>query len=1142
MSIKRTIITTIVALALVAVVAPATASAALTSSQVQAIISLLQSFGADATTIANVQSSLTGGTPPITPGTPVPTGNVACAGVSFTRNLTVGSTGSDVKCLQVILNANGYTLAATGAGSPGMETSYFGPITLVAVKAFQTAHGWTPANQVGPLTRNALNALLSGTPGIVPTGPVSATLSYDNPATGALINSQATADLMHVNFTGSGTVTSVTLQRSGISDQNTLANVYLYDGAIRLTDGYSFNVSGQMVINGLNIAVNGSKVISVKADVASDALTYASSIAVTLTGYTANGTASLANVMGNMMMIVTGTPANYTVGTQTVGNANINAGTTQYTFWSAPLQINVRAVMLKTANFRMIGSAPTDALSNIRLFVDGIDTGKVATVAAVNGSNYAMFDLTSAPITLTTGSHTVDVRADVQKGTYRTVAMSLQQAADLTVTDPQIGVNVAATSGIPTGSGTISILQGSTVTVVDPTFTSQTDISGGASNAVIGRFTVHAYGEDIKVSSMQVTPLIESADTTGSTCTTDASGTSVTGDCGLNNVTLYFNGSQIGSQTNWTDALMTAATPITFSLGSQMIIPAGQDSIIEVRADLQTADNVAYTSGIIKVTLEGDADNAYGQSSQYTVGVPDTTGITTGGLTIGSGGLVVAKSTSFLNQSVNPNTANTKIGSYVIQNQSTSQSIRLTSLKVVTWIDSNATPLAATDITDLSGLRTSDTSGSGNNPIQPTGLDTFSVNDILAPGESMTLDIFANTGADANDYIMTKLQVTSIGAIDNIVAYYPTSTTYTTGQIMSLGTGTVATPTLVSSSSTPAQYISAGTSGAQGATQATFNFVSTSGSATITELKFTVSGTDASPSQTVTQICVGSVCKQPVAGTADLTGLSIAIPNGGGGATVNATVSYSTVGTGGIVPANSASIALALYKYTAGGTTTTKTGTTLSGSDFTSVSSPAVILVGSKPTVTVPSTSASGLIIGAENKIGEVTIAADAKGNIKLNDIQFTAGSSNLNSSNDFALTAARIAVGSTTVIGSSCGAQDATTASLTVFCEFATTNDTMATSTTAANTEYNLDLDGYTIPAGTSATFNLYATVAGTKSTDGSTSTIATSVSAAGLNWDDVSYAVYQGNGVAAYPNNGVNLTGSSIYSFPTNSYSVHD
>src|SRR3989338_3598625 len=67
------------------------AQAALTSTQVSAIIALLTSFGADASTIANVQASLTG-------GTPVSTGGSTSCSVG-TANLTMGSSGATVTCL-----------------------------------------------------------------------------------------------------------------------------------------------------------------------------------------------------------------------------------------------------------------------------------------------------------------------------------------------------------------------------------------------------------------------------------------------------------------------------------------------------------------------------------------------------------------------------------------------------------------------------------------------------------------------------------------------------------------------------------------------------------------------------------------------------------------------------------------------------------------------------------------------------------------------------------------------------------------------------------------------------------------------------------------------------------------------------------
>lgn len=78
----------------------------------------------------------------------------------FTRDLKLGSTGIDVRVLQAWLNAHGYPVATSGAGSPGNETSYFGVLTQSAVKRFQVANGITPAaGYFGPITRAKVNSL-----------------------------------------------------------------------------------------------------------------------------------------------------------------------------------------------------------------------------------------------------------------------------------------------------------------------------------------------------------------------------------------------------------------------------------------------------------------------------------------------------------------------------------------------------------------------------------------------------------------------------------------------------------------------------------------------------------------------------------------------------------------------------------------------------------------------------------------------------------------------------------------------------------------------------------------------------------------------------------------------------------------------
>jgi peptidoglycan hydrolase-like protein with peptidoglycan-binding domain len=81
-----------------------------------------------ATTVSAVQSAPTGMI--ITP----------TIGGSFTRTLKIGSTGADVKALQVFLNTHGFTIATSGNGSLGHETTYYGPATAAAVSRFQVAH------------------------------------------------------------------------------------------------------------------------------------------------------------------------------------------------------------------------------------------------------------------------------------------------------------------------------------------------------------------------------------------------------------------------------------------------------------------------------------------------------------------------------------------------------------------------------------------------------------------------------------------------------------------------------------------------------------------------------------------------------------------------------------------------------------------------------------------------------------------------------------------------------------------------------------------------------------------------------------------------------------------------------------------
>jgi hypothetical protein len=80
---------------------------------------------------------------------------------NFTRNLMIGSKGSDVEALQHYLNTHGFPVNATPtyAGSLGYETQYFGKATQTALAEFQKSVGISPAvGFFGPITRAWVSA------------------------------------------------------------------------------------------------------------------------------------------------------------------------------------------------------------------------------------------------------------------------------------------------------------------------------------------------------------------------------------------------------------------------------------------------------------------------------------------------------------------------------------------------------------------------------------------------------------------------------------------------------------------------------------------------------------------------------------------------------------------------------------------------------------------------------------------------------------------------------------------------------------------------------------------------------------------------------------------------------------------------
>jgi hypothetical protein len=789
------------------------------------------------------------------------------------------------------------------------------------------------------------------------------------------------------------------------------------------------------------------------------------------------------------------------------------------------------------------------------LFVDGVQAGSDV---AVGTNGYAFFDFSASPVNLTTGSHTIDIRGDIQKGSNRTVQFSIQNGADLLVQDSQLGINVAlATSGLSSygNAGTITINTGSVTTTVDPTFQTMTNVTGGATNAVIGRFKMHAYGEDVKINSLVVTPTISN----GTPSTTS-----------LNNVVLYANGAQVGSSQNYT------STALTFTLGSSLILAAGVDTIIEVRADLQNATPANYTAGSITTTLTVGSNNAQGMSSLLnTIDVPSAT-IVTSGLTIATGSLSVAKNAAVANQSVSPSSTNSTIGSFVLQNQSSSESVRVTNLAV-------GLVLTSIGSTNYSNLKTDETSGSGSTPINPataaaaaTSSNNFSVNFTLAPGATKIINVMADISTATGSLYVT-FTPTAIGVSSNVNV----TPSAVSGQTITIATATFGTPAFISSGSTIGQFIAAA-GGATDGSKAQFNLTSSNGAANVSEAKFVVRGTAAysglgtvasvrlgsatapivlsttnsttnsatfTTSETVatvaadTGIVRGSILligsEQMLVGTqvaalnwnvtrgyngtttaahdsgstvsvlngvAYFTGLNITVPNNNSGINLDVYPTYSSVGTNGVTSSSSSVLSLSYLKFTTGNVSQTSCVTSLSCTNaMAEVSANTMTVVGSKPTVSIATPSAT--LAAASTAAIDVTVSADAKGDITLVTLPITVG-----------LTGASVSTAATHNISVYAGSDLST--------DLASSNTAFADATGGTST-ITLTNSGYRIAAGTSVTFHIYVTIVGMASASSGSNSMSTSLtSGTGFSWLDVGAV-----GTSGTANSGT----SSIYGYPT-------
>lgn len=756
--------------------------------------------------------------------------SVASAYTFVAPTMKVGSKGAQVVELQKVLNAGGYGTLT--------EDGNFGPMTKAAVIKWQKAVGLTGDGVVGPMSREKLNGTTPSNPNVslcpngmtlasnctmppsggTQTGPVMAMLSTTNPASSTLVAGQATADLAHFTFSGTGTVTNVTLKRIGVSSDSTPSNVYLFDGAMRLTDASSVSNNGMISFDipaGI-FMVNGTKTISVKSDIASG--TSGQTVGVMLQSFMTSGaTAAVnANLSGNIHSIASATLATVAAGTVTPSGATLNPGS-GVTVWQSTLTVGNRDVWVKRFALRNVGSAPASAFQNFKLFVNGT---QVATAAGMDAMGYVTFDLSTAPVSLMSGSRVVRVDADIVSGASRSVRFSLRQAADVDFVDSSFGVNVSPTSTpwVAGADSTISGASGGTLTIEKDITSPTGNVSEGTNDKTLGIFKVTAFGEPMKIENLRAT--YTSSDASVGT---------------LRNGRILIGGVQYGSTASLAED--SQGTPYTQYTTNYTVYP-GTPVMVELRADMYDndgTDNLSNGDTIIGVIAAGSS-NVMKVDSLGSVSSPSSA-VSANTLTLADASATLTKNATYANQTVALPATNFKVGSWNLAGSSTEDILLSTLSFDVDEVTVSADDFNESDMTNMYVV----VKNGGTTVAQPSPLATvsaadnnFSINYTLMKNSTVTIELYANLGSTvtAAEKVKTDLTVTGTAMVSGSAV--TATSADTEGQTLTAGTASI---TVSKDASSPVAAIAYDN---QTVTTLALNFASLTASYDITDMTVTV--------------------------------------------------------------------------------------------------------------------------------------------------------------------------------------------------------------------------------------------------------------------------------------------------------------
>lgn len=804
-------------------------------------------------------------------------GSGATCSTTFTQNFSQGDSGAEVMEIQKFLNNNGFTVSASGAGSAGNETSYFGPATKQAVINFQntyTAEILTPVGLSvgtgywGASSRAQANSMCSSTP-TTPTNPGTGMLNVSSGSQPQ--NSLAPKGASRVPFTNftlannsssAVTVTGVTVELVGFAENAMFSGVTLVDSSnLQYGIAKTLNSNHQAVIGGtFTLNPGETKTFTVAGNIA-DSTSYAGQVAAfsviginttaTLSGslpitgayQTKNSTLSIGSVSTSTSAYDPGVAQ-----TKNIGDSAVRFSGVRFTAGSS------EDIRMYSVRWRNSGTASASDLSNLMTYVDG--TGYPTSVSD-DGKYYTT--VFPGGILIEEGfSKDVYIQGDISGSNVssRTVIFDIDKASDVYFVGQTYGYGIAVSGTYsPWFSGyTTTVSAGTATSIAKANEVPAQNIAVNVQNEVLGGFATEFKGEAVSIQTLVVELNYGTADATGNLPTNvslvDENGVVVAGPVDATDVA-------------GTNSKVTFSDTITFPTGRHVYTLKGK-----IPTGVTNNDTIAAST----TPNSTNWTTATGQTSGNSITLPGNV-VTMNTMTIKTGAVALSVSPTPAAQSVVSGVTGLTVANIQFDGTQSGEDVRFANIK----ISHTETGLATGDIVNCFAYDgATRLNSSAVNPTDTTVEYTYvlDTNLIVSKGTVKTVAIKCDlpaaltTGSFSEGFDSTTPGFTGTGVASG-QSITPTIAASNVGQTLTVSTGGALR--VYEDSSSPSYMVAAG--GTTGVTLGVLRFEATNEDIRLDRVALQMSNLAATSSpDDITQVTLWDGATQ--VGTALFTGSS----------------------------------------------------------------------------------------------------------------------------------------------------------------------------------------------------------------------------------------------------------------------------